>query len=182
MAKITSKKSSNKGIYLFFFFTIIIFTSLFIYLDLSSVANFNKMPNKKLENKSLQYEKPLSEPSYSINKKEVTKDYCSLSRRETSNYIIKNSPFNFDSSGTVSFFSSSRISIYGNGKTLYGTWTVSSNNKVRINDLRVVSGNFDATNNHGANGYLFINCNGSLSGNLYDRNRNTISLNLKTSN
>jgi len=174
MVKVTSKSSISKGKYFF----IILVISIFVFAI--SYINNGKKNNYKKESNSV--EKNYTPANYSTNNNASSKkpkDYCSLSRSETNNYITKNSPFTLGSSGRVSFSSNSQITLSGSGKTLYGTWNVSMGNVIRINNLKVVSGSFDASNNYGVSGSLSIDCNGDISGNLYDRNGNSTPLNLK---
>lgn len=91
-------------------------------------------------------------------------------------YLRKNT-FTINGNGNVSFNFNSmsnqgQIQISGNGNTLLGKCSLMESG-FYIDDLVVVSGNFDASNNNGSFGNFIINPDGSFNGVLMDRNGNS---------
>ena len=114
-------------------------------------------------------------------------NFCDLSTADataflSSNYFYLGNNRSSSVSFSINYGSSNSGKIHisgglGSSQRLMGTFSV-SNNSVSINNLSAVAGNFDASNNSGTNGRVSINCDGNLSGALYDRNGNSSNLSI----
>lgn len=116
------------------------------------------------DTESLEYEEP--------------KEPVSIDLKE----YLRKTQFTLSGNGTVTFTFNSysddgSVFIGGNGSTLNGKCSVNSN-LLYIEELRVTTGYFDATNNSGSSGVFFLLEDGSLKGSLNDRNGNKQELNI----
>ena len=85
--------------------------------------------------------------------------------REIFSYL-KEHKFSLEGNGTVTF-TGSTITISGNGATLEGGYTVTSNTTATV-ALKAVSGNFDPSNNPLTGGKIELNDDGTLTATLSD--------------
>lgn len=111
------------------------------------------------------------------NSTEVTSPYQRNRTVEESDiltYLISNN-FTYLGNGLVTF-TRNTVTVKGNGYTMIGDYTKISENSVRFN-LRVVDGNFDASNNRTTYGVFVKNSDGTLTETLSDgKNTKTYTL------
>ena len=79
---------------------------------------------------------------------------------------MKNSRSNYSSGNGT-------IMINGNGDTLQGNVVITSSSSMRVSDLMVIGGNYDASNNSAVSGSFYLGSNGNLDGSLMDNRGNT---------
>jgi hypothetical protein len=119
-----------------------------------------------------------NESSFSDNQNEYNINQEKVSLKD---HLTRNT-FSINNNGTVIFRFNSysnigSISINGGGATLAGQCEV-INDILYVKDLGAVSGNFDASNNRGSSGMLYLSKDGSLSGSLHDGNGNSRNIQL----
>lgn len=113
-------------------------------------------------------------------------NYCSLTLAETFDYLTKNSPFNLGASGSVNFtkrwdyqrnsWVEGEINIsggLGSNSRLSGKYQITNRNTIKVFELRVTRGMFDASRNEDTFGSFTINCDGNVRGYLRDYDGNT---------
>lgn len=113
--------------------------------------------------------------------KETKTDSNEASRSLSKNIDISDAPrylrsnkFTINGGGTVSFDFHSKmngnIRITGGKAELLGTFVMVSDQKIKISNLSAVRGVFDASNNSGTSGYIYLSEDGTLSGRIGNRN------------
>lgn len=122
----------------------------------SSCIRQNK-ENSETNNSSYQS----NNETYNVNEE---KSPCNFDESEMYDFLTSNS-FTLNGNGRVEFYNN-EIGIYGGRADLRGSFKI-VNSTIKISNLQAVSGYFDASNNNGSNGSLYVNCDGNISGSLY---------------
>jgi len=170
----------------------IIFTAIILlYLNFSDAiwnstdptARTNNRPNRAVTTNTNN-----NNTSSNNNSRKPT-NYCSLSASETFDYLTNQRSLTLNGNGSVQFTKRNDFSrnkwienkfvVSSNGYRLEGDWKVIRGNTIKITNYKVISGNFDASNNSASVGLLTIGCNGNLSGVLRDRNGNSIDISIR---
>ncbi|MDB0601767.1 hypothetical protein PL373_11525 [Tenacibaculum maritimum] len=143
----------------------------------------NELSSKKMV---LKFKEELNQiHSISIKDNDTSK-FCSLTKEETFNYLIANSPFKLGNEGEVNFtkrfdfnhnqWVEGSINISGSlnyNNRLSGKYEVIKGNLIQLDELKAIGGNYDASNNSYSFGSFKINCSGDIEGYLKDYKGNS---------
>lgn len=104
----------------------------------------------------------------------IDNSYCNLSQSEALKYLAKQGFSINDKSVSFSTrydyqrqqYIPNEFIINGNSSRILGRWKMNSNTNVYLFNVKQVSGSFDPTTNYALNGYLTLQCNGTLTGSI----------------